>query len=652
MKFLPKPTLPGAVLASGVVAAALLLASASLDLGDPLAAARARAVASAEAELERAGKSVEAALRGGPDRLLRYANLESIESLPSLARLERWAVPGPGEEVSSLSATAALVESAELAGARGQLADGIAAAREALRLAETPAERALAHLAAVRLWSELGEADEVRRHRSAMFAEDAAPKVDGTSAKLLACLADPVDVEGAFSAIARDPGLALPLPQDSVEVVGGAFSTTRDPWWEAVRAQLVRAGADPDLLSERLDDRERFALACHRWSDLNFGALEDRPGFRAGTFDGGRTVVLAHGAERATSFFFFTPAAAWRALTEHDLEGERDVLTAGGLGSAEDWNIETLAGPLQVDGLPGGYYAGLPDPEASGRAEAARQRDVRIGLLLLATAILAASVAGSRALARARRLAIQRRTFVASVSHDLRTPVQGILLMAESLEEGRLEKRSPERTRQYHGRIRREAQRLRRLVEDLLDGARIDRGEGARVEREDIETARWLDELQRAMDERAGAAGAELTLDLGDLPARLFMDPLGVHRAIWNVYENAVLHGASADGVARIRVRVEADADELVVTIQDQGPGIPAARRAAAFRPFERLAGARGTRANPDRDTGTGLGLAIVRSICRAHGGEATVEDGAPGARFILRFGLTPTELAAEVAAQ
>ena len=114
----------------------------------------------------------------------------------------------------------------------------------------------------------------------------------------------------------------------------------------------------------------------------------------------------------------------------------------------------------------------------------------------LFTGVAAALI--SRALRRERILSDLKSAFIARVSHDLRTPVASILLMAENLQEGRVGADSAPR---YHGLIRSEALRLRRMVDDVLDFSRLERGRAPDLHREDVDLAHFVDDLVTAATE-------------------------------------------------------------------------------------------------------------------------------------------------------
>lgn len=258
-----------------------------------------------------------------------------------------------------------------------------------------------------------------------------------------------------------------------------------------------------------------------------------------------------------------------------------------------------------------------PDLESVRRAAIARNEWSRAGLVVLALAVAGAACATVVALRRERRLTEARTAFVAAVSHELRTPVASILLMAENLESGRAGANAP----RYHALIRREASRLRRLVDDVLDFSRLERGRRFEARVEDVETARWLEALSEEARDACAAAGVEFRADLASWPAHASFDPEAVRRAVANLVVNALRHSGSP--VVELRARVDAHG-RLTLAVVDRGRGVPERERETIFAPFARLAGSQTT-------PGAGLGLAIVREIAAAHGGDATVRAGDDG---------------------
>jgi signal transduction histidine kinase len=247
---------------------------------------------------------------------------------------------------------------------------------------------------------------------------------------------------------------------------------------------------------------------------------------------------------------------------------------------------------------------------------------------------IAAGIATWRALRRERTLSEMRSAFVANVSHELRTPLSSILLMAENLEDGRVR---GDALPGYHASIRREAGRLRRLVDDVLDFSRIERGKSIEVRAEDTALAGWIADLRSELSAWAERARVDLSIAVEPLPEHAAIDGESLRRAVLNLLDNALRHARSRE----IRFAARAEEGELVLVVADRGRGIPNARREDVFRPFVRL--------DEVGAPGAGLGLAIVREIARAHGGDARAlepNDG-EGAVIEIRIPLAPKETAA-----
>ncbi len=323
---------------------------------------------------------------------------------------------------------------------------------------------------------------------------------------------------------------------------------------------------------------------------------------------------------------FVTPPTLLAALARSvELAQGFHVGSSTGDDSSVGPPIELVAGALTV-------ALSHDDPAALVRAEQGRILGLRLAFGTLALLSALATFFTGRALRRERRLAQLKTAFVAGVSHDLRTPLASILLMAENLEAGRVVGEAAQG--RYHTAIRREAQRLRRLVEDVLDFSRIERGERPRLAREELELAPFVDDLAVEARERVEQAGGTLRFERGELCETALLDAEAVRRSVANLVENALRHSGTSD--VTLVARVE-DGRFLVLEVADRGCGVPASRREEIFRPFARLE--RGSASE-----GTGLGLAIVRAVARAHGGEATALEGQDGvgARFRLRLDLMP----------
>lgn len=195
---------------------------------------------------------------------------------------------------------------------------------------------------------------------------------------------------------------------------------------------------------------------------------------------------------------------------------------------------------------------------------------------------------------RIERQTQQRTMMLSGVSHDLRTPLTRLRLGLSMLDEAEAEP------------LRRDVDDMQRLLDAFLDFARQDAGEAV-VETDPVALVRQVVEDAQ----RAGLAArlGEVAGRPGGPPVKL--RPMAIRRALENLIGNALRYGSCAEVGLVLSDRT------LRLTVEDDGPGIPAAQREEAMRPFTRLDPAR----NQDRGSSVGLGLAIVSDIARAHGG-------------------------------
>lgn len=213
------------------------------------------------------------------------------------------------------------------------------------------------------------------------------------------------------------------------------------------------------------------------------------------------------------------------------------------------------------------------------------------------------------------RLDAVRRDFVANASHELKTPVAAMLLLAESARSA-AEDGDREQAASFVSQLSDEAQRLRRLVTDLLDLSRIESVPGA----DEVTDVRRAIDLALSGHQRAATArGLALSSDLSavageDVAVRA--DPTDVAIALDNLLANAVTYTEHGSVV----VRVLADRDTVSINVADTGIGIPAENVDRVFERFYRV-----DRARSRTSGGTGLGLALVRNVAEKAGGTAAI---------------------------
>jgi len=205
----------------------------------------------------------------------------------------------------------------------------------------------------------------------------------------------------------------------------------------------------------------------------------------------------------------------------------------------------------------------------------------------------------------------RQRQFVSDASHELRSPLTAIRGQLEVL--ARLEKPSEQEVHRVETVALREIGRVERLVEDMLSLARLEEGDGPSLQ--EVSAAGFLRELVDARQSDDGRVGdlAEGTIQL---------DPDLVAQVVRNLLDNAERHA----GEGRVLLSARAAGSSLVVSVDDDGPGIPPADRERVFDRFHRRDSAR------DRASGgSGLGLGIARAIVVAHGGRIWVDDSPLG---------------------
>jgi len=230
---------------------------------------------------------------------------------------------------------------------------------------------------------------------------------------------------------------------------------------------------------------------------------------------------------------------------------------------------------------------------------------------------------------RERRLSELKSEFISNVSHELKTPLSLISMFGELLSMGRT--RSPEQATEYAEIIRRESVRLSRLIDSVLDFAKIERGVDVYEFADDQNLA---DIVGRALDiSRHRLERAEMQLDAhlaGDLPP-VRIDANAITVAVLNLVDNAIKY--AADGKRLVVDLRRAGDDGVELEVKDFGPGVPEDERDAIFDRFYR---SRTVRLKPIR--GSGIGLALVKHIAEAHGGEITVATGDDGRGSVFRL--------------
>ncbi|CAN5239825.1 hypothetical protein BH20ACT16_BH20ACT16_15780 [soil metagenome] len=214
-----------------------------------------------------------------------------------------------------------------------------------------------------------------------------------------------------------------------------------------------------------------------------------------------------------------------------------------------------------------------------------------------------------------------RRGLIASVSHDLRTPITSLRLLVDAIDDDLVTDAAMRR--EYLGRISTNVHSLSALIDDLFELSRLESGD-IRWEMERVMLDELVEEAIDAMRPHAEAGAVVVHAELAPRLAAAQVNPEQIQRVLFNLIQNAIRH-TPADGSVVVRA-VAAPEGEIEVEVADSGPGIAGDERDRIFEPFFQ-GGDRAARS----DGGADLGLAISRAIIEAHGGRIWLADAEVG---------------------
>ena len=267
--------------------------------------------------------------------------------------------------------------------------------------------------------------------------------------------------------------------------------------------------------------------------------------------------------------------------------------------------------PIRLPERPAEYVVAveLARPRPSALAEGALLALAESSAVSLATRDLIRNQESSNR--RLERLEALRTRFVATVAHDLRSPLTTVKGVARILR-GRRDSVPPERVDAMLESVERQANRLNRLADDLLDAARLDSDQ--------LELKRSRVNLGAILEAVVSDAADDVLLLNGD-DIELFADGPRLERVVWNLVSNALKYGKPP-----VEVASHVEGDDVVISVRDHGSGLTPGQVDNLFADF---AGS----GDPDS---VGLGLAIVWELVDAHGGSVTYRSADPGAEFVV----------------
>ena len=399
---------------------------------------------------------------------------------------------------------------------------------------------------------------------------------------------------------------------------------------------------DRPVLLERLALIEAaldFALRFGPVVEDQWGTAREQ-GYISGVDDDGTNFLMYLGAaEGGGAVGILFDWAELTALVQEQVEGlaERDFALAlfdadaeaAFLAAHREAIYETGPASRWMDRIRLGIWAA--DTSAATGYYRTRNWLVGGGIFALAVSVVLGGLMILRDAGREVQVARLRSEFVANVSHELRTPLTSIRMYAETLLLGRY--RSDEQRQDYLTTLLHESQRLSRLVDNVLDFARIERGDRT-YQRQPCD----LGDASRAALETFGgvftAEGFEVEEAIAEELPPVLADQEAVEGAVANILGNAVKFSSE---YKTIRLAVEQRGAEVVVEVADQGIGLPAGEEERIFEQFHRGANAVST-------AGTGLGLSLVKNVVEAHGGRVEAANRPDGGSVLRLYFPVHTE--------
>ncbi|MCJ7680387.1 MAG: HAMP domain-containing histidine kinase, partial [Candidatus Aminicenantes bacterium] len=206
--------------------------------------------------------------------------------------------------------------------------------------------------------------------------------------------------------------------------------------------------------------------------------------------------------------------------------------------------------------------------------------------------------------------------FIASVSHEFKTPLTSMGAILEHLQEGKI--KDPDKIREYYRILRHDSDRLKRLVLNVLDFTKIEEGK-RKYRLELIEIDRLVRQEVDSFEKEHKLSGFTVELRMENIGFSVLADEEALNQAFHNILDNAAKFSQREK---KIEVSVERKGDKVEIAVLDKGIGIPESEQKKIFEKFYR-----GKQASSISPTGTGLGLTLVKHIMTAHGGDVVVRS-------------------------
>lgn len=552
------------------------------------------------------------------DSVLLLFNTDGVEPLPNDRLLFHPFLTPAKEPPPALFSAAEALEFQ-----RGDHNGAISALTEA-SLAADPQIRAAALTRIARNWRKSGRWEEATRAYGELRALGPVT-VGGLPAELLArdALCSLLEERGEMARLKEEASaLYADLGRGRWRISEAAYV-----YYAGQTRQRTGAASADDTRLEAMALSEAAQVLWGEWQRVRQGEpagggrrvqrLAERPVLIAWCSSADRMAALAAGADFLES--------AWLHAVKPMLANHGAVLSLIGADGQAVWGDAPAAENRasvrlgSATRLPWMIQVSASANPTESDSQIVRRRLLTAGFLLIFLLVISGVYFIGRAVTKECQVAQQQSDFVAAVSHEFRTPLTSLCQFTELLAKDRVE--GEEDRRRFYGVLARESQRLRRLVEGLLNFGRLDAG-ALDYRFETLDPAVLTRQVVAEFEEEGNSRDHHIECNEDTPLPQVRVDREALGCVIWNLVDNAVKYSPDQPAVC---VRIGRAGGRVSISVHDEGVGVARAEQTAIFKKFTRGAAARALHVR-----GTGIGLAMAHQIIHDHGGEITV-DSEPG---------------------